>query len=54
MEGRHEIDRKVAEKQFELENEIMEEEIYKFSEAEQDKLFETRPWRKEYSNIFMN
>ena len=34
-------------KMFEFENEIIEEELYNFSEEEVDKLMAERPWQKE-------
>ena len=37
----------MARKMFEYENEIIEEELYNFSEAEVDRLMEEKPWRKE-------
>ena len=41
-------DAAMAQKRFELENEIIEEEqLYHFDEAEVDKLFKERPWKKE-------
>mmetsp|Transcript_35972 Transcript_35972/g.26718 ORF Transcript_35972/g.26718 Transcript_35972/m.26718 type:complete len:123 (+) Transcript_35972:32-400(+) len=38
---------KNAQKKFELENEIIEEELYNFSEAEVDRLMEQKPWLKD-------
>jgi hypothetical protein len=38
-------DASMAKQRFELENEIIEEELYKFDEAEVDKLFEDKPWK---------
>ncbi len=35
-------------KMFEYENEVIEEELYKFDEEEVDKLMEEKPWRKKY------
>jgi COP9 signalosome complex subunit 5 len=35
-------------KMFEFENEVIEEELYNFEEAEVDRLMEQRPWLKEY------
>jgi hypothetical protein len=35
-------------KMFEFENEVIEEELYNFEEAEVDRLMEERPWLKEY------
>jgi hypothetical protein len=32
---------------FEYENEVIEEELYNFEEAEVDRLMEQRPWLKE-------
>jgi len=41
-------DAEMAQKRFELENEIIEEEqLYHFDEAEVDKLFADKPWKKE-------
>jgi hypothetical protein len=41
-------DAEVALKRFELENEIIDEqELYHFDEAEVDKLFAEKPWKKE-------
>ena len=41
-------DAKMAQQRFELENEILDEEvIFNFDEAEVDRLFDTKPWRKE-------
>ena len=37
----------MARKKFELENEVIEEELYNFSEAEVDRLWEKKPWLKE-------
>lgn len=37
----------MMQKKFEFENEVIEEELYQFSEAETDKLFNERPWLKE-------
>jgi hypothetical protein len=37
----------IAQKRFEHENEVIEEELYNFSEAEVDRLFTERPWLKE-------
>jgi hypothetical protein len=34
-------------KTFEFENEVIDEELYHFSEEEVDKLMEQRPWEKE-------
>jgi len=36
-----------AQKKFELENEVIEEELYQFSEAETDRMFKEKPWTKE-------
>lgn len=36
----------MMQKKFELENEVIEEELYQFSEAETEKLFTERPWEK--------
>jgi hypothetical protein len=33
---------------FELENEVIEEELYNFNEAEVDRLMDEKPWLKEY------
>jgi hypothetical protein len=35
-------------KRFEFENEVIEEELYQFSEEEVDKLFREKPWLKKY------
>jgi hypothetical protein len=35
----------MAKKTFELENEIAEEEIYEYSEDEQDLIYEKKPWK---------
>ena len=41
-------DQEMAQKRFELENEIVEEEkLYHFDEAEVDKLFKEKPWKKD-------
>ena len=40
----------MLQKKFEFENEIIEEELYQFSEAEIDKMFADKPWKNEYSN----
>jgi hypothetical protein len=37
----------MMQKKFELENEVIEEELFQFSEAETDRLFKERPWNKE-------
>jgi hypothetical protein len=34
----------MMQKKFEFENEVIEEELYQFSEAETDRLFRERPW----------
>jgi hypothetical protein len=34
-------------KKFEYENEVIEEELYHFSEAENNKILDEKPWRKE-------
>lgn len=34
-------------KRFEFENEVIEEELYHFEEAEVDKLMDERPWLKD-------
>ena len=34
-------------KMFEFENEVIEEELYHFEEAEVDRLMEQKPWLKE-------
>lgn len=34
-------------KKFEFENEVIEEELYQFSEEEIDKMFRDKPWTKE-------
>jgi hypothetical protein len=37
----------VARQRFELENEIVQEEdLFKFDEAENERLFKEKPWRK--------
>jgi hypothetical protein len=36
----------MMQKKFELENEVIEEELYQFSEEETDRLFKERPWEK--------
>lgn len=33
-----------AQKRFEFENEVIEEELYQFSEEETDRLFKDKPW----------
>lgn len=38
-------EQEMAQKRFEFENEVLEEELYKFDEAEVDRLFEQKPWR---------
>jgi len=40
----------MLQKKFEFENEIIEEELYQFSEAEIDKMFADKPWKNEYSD----
>ncbi len=36
-------------KRFELENEVkIDESVYEFVEAEQDRILEARPWRSEW------
>ena len=41
-------DAEMAQKRFELENEIIEEEaLYHFDDAEVERLFKERPWKKE-------
>lgn len=37
----------MAKMMFEYENEVIEEELYNFSEAEVDRLMDEKPWRKE-------
>jgi hypothetical protein len=37
----------MSQMRFELENEVIEEELYNFSEAEVDRLMEQKPWLKE-------
>ncbi len=37
----------MMQKKFEHENEVIEEELFQFSEAETDKLFREKPWNKE-------
>jgi hypothetical protein len=37
----------MMQKMFEYENEVIEEELYNFEEAEVDRLMEQRPWLKE-------
>jgi hypothetical protein len=37
----------MMQKKFELENEVIEEELFQFSEAETDRLFKEKPWNKE-------
>jgi len=38
----------MMQKRFELENEVIEDQLYHFSEEEVDRLFEQKPWLKEY------
>lgn len=38
----------MMQKKFEFENEVIEEELYQFSEAEIDRMFEEKPWAKEW------
>lgn len=37
----------MMQKMFEFENEVIEEELYHFSEAAVDRMMEERPWLKE-------
>lgn len=37
----------MMQKKFEYENEVIEEELFQFSEEETDKLFRDKPWTKE-------
>ena len=37
----------MAQKMFEFENEVIEEELYNFSEEETDRMMEQRPWNKD-------
>lgn len=37
----------MMQKKFEFENEVIEEELYQFSEAEGDKVRLEKPWRNE-------
>ena len=37
----------MMQKKFEYENEVIEEELYHFSEAENDKIQKEKPWGKE-------
>jgi len=36
-------------KRFELENEVIDEELYHFDEEEVDRLMATMPWTKKYN-----
>lgn len=37
----------MMQKKFELENEVIEEELFQFSEEETDRMFREKPWTKE-------
>ena len=38
----------MMQKRFEFENEVIEEELFQFSEEEVDRLFLEKPWLKKY------
>lgn len=44
----------MMQKKFEFENEVIEEELYQFSEAEVDRMFKEKPWAKEYKLIIFS
>ncbi len=37
----------MMQKKFEFENEVIEEELYQFSETEVERMFKEKPWTKE-------
>lgn len=37
----------MMQKKFEYENEVIEEELYQWNEAENEKMFKEKPWRQE-------
>jgi len=42
------VDAKAALKKFEKDNNIVEEDLYSFNEAEYDKLLSSHPWKAKY------
>ena len=42
----------MMQKKFEFENEVIEEELYQFSEAETERIFKEKAWSKEYAHDY--